>query len=211
MKHPIITSIVVSIISIGSLASASNRTGLPDDCQPWIADFQRLNETDVTLQAVRRAGDPQGLVNDAAATLRHDMDVCTLATVDGTPKQKTFVKKATANTSEWIFATAKAAKEEIACRADQSCIDARDVAIDVCRAERDRDVFNANIKAERENPSGVVDLQELHDEGECLRYTTINVQRSKAHHLQVSKKPWNDNECAYVDLSMKPLSCFIWS
>ena len=89
--------------------------------------------------------------------------------------------------------------KELACRADAKCLLPRQiqaVTANVCAVQGEREFLVQRMAAERSNPSGVVDLVELHDDGMSLQ--DIDAHRLppvKAAYLKITKKPFSRTVC----------------
>lgn len=94
-------------------------------------------------------------------------------------------------------AAAEVAKEQ-ACRVDSGCMAGRQAAAlaqTICSNLNEIRTMQERIRIERANPSGVVDLAELHDDGEIIQRDQANVDASKASYVKVTKKAFDSSVC----------------
>ena len=94
-------------------------------------------------------------------------------------------------------AAAEVAKEQ-ACRADSVCMAGRQTAAlvkTICINLNEIRTMQERIRIERANPSGVVDLVELHDDGEIIQRDQAIVDASKASYVKIAKKAFDSSVC----------------
>ena len=88
--------------------------------------------------------------------------------------------------------------QERTCRASKECMLKREIlniTLEICEDVQDRNEAAAAMKAERANPSGVVDLALLHDLGARIQSDNVQIAQGKADYQRVAKKPFNEALC----------------
>lgn len=105
-----------------------------------------------------------------------------------------------------VKAIAEDVSKERACRASKKCLDARvaarreeqakQLAQEVCAANDMREDTLRRFAFEKANPSGVVDLRQLHDLGQALQSETPELAAMKANFAKVTGRTWNLAMCA---------------
>lgn len=102
---------------------------------------------------------------------------------------------------DWTAANASlvamVAKEN-ACRADKKCMidrQAAPIANGICLNLGNIRVLTARIAAEKANPSGVVDLADLHSSGEDIQIAQANVTSLKAQYAKLAGKTFEASVC----------------
>lgn len=102
---------------------------------------------------------------------------------------------------DWTAVDAKrdaTVAKEVACRADAKCMAQRQVdatASSICANLGNIRVLTARIAAERANPSGVVDLADLHSSGEDIQIAQANVAGLKVQYAKLTGKPFDASVC----------------
>lgn len=101
-----------------------------------------------------------------------------------------------------VKAIAEDVSKERACRASKKCLDARvaahreeQMAQEVCDANDMREDTLRRIAYEKANPTGVVDLRQLHDLGQDLQSETPALAAMKANFTKVTGKNWRLAMC----------------
>jgi hypothetical protein len=101
----------------------------------------------------------------------------------------------------WATATDAAIDREVQCRAAPKCMTdrvqlrIRQAAEPVCQMLYLRAQSVANIAAENSNPSGVRDLQVMHDEGASIQAFDAQLPALKARYAAVAHKPFATSVC----------------
>ena len=104
--------------------------------------------------------------------------------------------------------TAELAAKEKACRASALCMAARRAKAlvqDICAAIAEIQSMQERMRIEHANPSGVVDLVELHDDGEIIQRDQAILARDKSEYLKVGKKPFVVTTCCETSQGGDPV------
>ena len=102
---------------------------------------------------------------------------------------------------DWQASDTKTAEEvakEQACRAAPQCMSERQakvLRIAMCADLAEIRNMQERIKIERANPGGVVDLQELHDDGETIQRDQADLASKKLDHMKLTRKPFTEAMC----------------
>ena len=103
---------------------------------------------------------------------------------------------------DWRASDAKTADEvtrEQTCRATPQCMADRQAKIlraTMCADLAEIREMQERIKIERANPSGVVDLRELHDDGDIIQRDQARVAAKKAEYVKIARKPFAASMCS---------------
>jgi hypothetical protein len=104
-------------------------------------------------------------------------------------------------TQDWQASDAKTddlVTKEKACRAAPQCMadrQAKALRDAMCADLAEIRNMQERIRIERANPGGVVDLQELHDDGETIQRDQADLASKKAEHLRLIHKPFTETVC----------------
>lgn len=145
---------------------------------------------------VENLSDPD--LDSAVPTLQGEMDRLSVILAD---------LHLPSDSAQTIFATSseRIAKEQ-ACRHDPKCIGerkiVRNIVIPLCDAHWGLEIAEQTIKVERANPSGVVDLQVLHDAGDAVttyrsQIAALNPLYTAARHHAFTR--WQDEKACVVE------------
>ena len=102
------------------------------------------------------------------------------------------------DTSQTEALTASLVQKEQACRQDKKCLTNRQAAVlaqQICFAYAQGLQGRAEIRRERANPSGVVDLESLHDSGELVQNSDEQVAAGKAAYAKLTGRPFSTASC----------------
>lgn len=135
------------------------------------------------------------VADDPAAALK-DIEP-TLATAEGMRCYDAAAADAAKQAAEaWADATRKAVAAEQACRASPICMGGR-AAEPLCEVIRDRREAVRAMATERSNPSGVVDLRNLHDLGAQIQRNDQQIVEMKAEYARVAKRAFSEALCKF--------------
>lgn len=101
------------------------------------------------------------------------------------------------NVSQPTVTAALVAKEK-SCRATPQCMIARQAKAlreEICALVAEIQNMRERIRIERANPSGVVDLVELHDDGEIIQNDQAALASKKAEYLKLTGKAFPETQC----------------
>jgi hypothetical protein len=152
---------------------------------------------EILAREIREAKDPNFLVNLSDGELAGYMAKLHVE-ADRLAAIRVDLKMAPATPDGFFIEWERLVTKEKACRADTKCMadrQAAELAKPLCVNVAQIRFLQDRIKTEKANPSGVVDLADLHSTGEDIQIIQARLANNKAAYFAATKRAFDEKTC----------------